>query len=232
MIETTAAPDHARTRRRSCCSPRAGALRHVALLAVACVAASGVFSSSALAAQPPVALGTASGFAALAGTTVTNAGFSTLNGDLGVSPGSALTGFPPGIVNGTTHAADPVAAQAQADLTAAYNDAAGRTAPNALPADVGGRTLAPGVYKTGATPALGVTGTLTLDGQGDPNAVFMFQVGSALTTAVSSHVNLINGALPGNVFWQIGSSATLGTSSDFAGTILALSSISINSASR
>ncbi len=197
------------------------------LLAAGCSLALG--AGDALAGQLPVSLGAAGSFAALAGSTVTSTGFTTLNGDLGVSPGSSLTGFPPGKVNGATHATDPTAARAQADLTIAYNDAAGRQPPQALPADVGGETLAPGVYKTGATPALGVTGTLTLDGQGDPNAVFVFQVGSALTTAVNSHVNLINGAQPGNVFWQIGSSATLGTSSSFAGSILALTSVSINS---
>jgi len=183
-------------------------------------------AGTASAAQLPVSLGAGDDFAVLAGSTVTNGGFSTVNGDLGVSPGTAVTGFPPGKVNGTIHAADPVAAAAQGDLTAAYNDAAGRTPPNALPADVGGQTLIPGVYNSGA--ALGLTGTLTLDGQGDPNAVFVFQVGSALTTAVSSQVNLINGAQASNVFWQIGSSATLGTSSGFAGTIMALSSISMN----
>ena len=201
-------------------------LSRVGLLAVACLVALASLASTASAAQLPVSLGAADGFAVLAGSTVTNAGFSTVNGDLGVSPGTAVTGFPPGKVNGTIHAADPVAAAAQGDLTAAYNDAAGRTPPNALPADVGGQTLIPGVYNSGA--ALGLTGTLTLDGQGDPNAVFVFQIGSALTTAVSSQVNLINGAQASNVFWQIGSSATLGTSSVFAGTIMALSSISMN----
>ena len=220
----------ATTRSQPLSSTRGGTLRRVGLLAVGCLVALALLTSDAFAGQLPVGLGAADSFAALAGTTVTNTGFSTLNGDLGVSPGpgSALTGFPPGKVNGTVHATDPVANQAQSDLTAAYNDAAGRTPPQALPADVGGRTLAPGVYKTGATPALGVTGTLTLDGQGDPNAVFIFQVGSALTTAVNSHVNLIGGAQSCNVFWQIGSSATLGTSSVFAGSILALSSISMN----
>ena len=186
-------------------------------------------AGDASAGQVPVSLGAADGFAALAGSTVTSTGPTTLNGDLGVSPGSSLTGFPPGKVNGTIHATDPTAAQAQADLTIAYNEAASRQPPQALPADVGGKTLTPGVYKTGATPALGVTGTLTLDGQGDPTAVFVIQVGSALTTAVGSHVNLIGEAQPSNVFWQVGSSATLGTSSTFAGTILAYTSISINS---
>jgi len=207
-------------------STRGGTLGRVGLLAVGCLVALALLTSDAFAGQLPVGLGAADSFAALSGTTVTNTGFSTLNGDLGVSPGSALTGFPPGKVNGTVHATDPVANQAQTDLTAAYNDAAGRTPPNALPADVGGRTLAPGVYKAGA--GLAVTGTVTLDGQGDPNAVFVFQVGSTLTTSVASSVNLIGGAQPCNVSWQIGSSATLGTSSVFAGNILALTSISIN----
>lgn len=186
-----------------------------------------LFAGDALAGQAPVPLGSAGSFAVLGGQTVTNTGPTTLGGDLGVSPGSSLTGFPPGKVNGTIHAIDPTATQAQADLTAAYNDAASRQPPQALPLDLGGRTLTPGVYKTGA--ALALTGGLTLDGQGDPGAVFVIQVGSALTTNVGSDVNLINGAQPGNVFWQIGSSATLGTSSVFAGTILAYTSISIDS---
>ncbi len=211
---------------RSLSSTRSGMVRPVALLVIGCLVALALLTSDASAGQLPVGLGAADSFAALSGTTVTNTGFSTLNGDLGVSPGSALTGFPPGKVNGTVHATDPVANQAQSDLTAAYNDAAGRTPPQALPADVGGRTLAPGVYKSGA--ALAVTGAVTLDAQGDPNAVFIFQVGSTLTTSVASSVNLIGGAQPCNVSWQIGSSATLGTSSVFAGNILALTSISMN----
>ncbi|WP_221640009.1 ice-binding family protein [Actinoallomurus bryophytorum] len=170
-------------------------------------------------------LGTAAAFAVLAGTTVTNTGPTVVTGDLGVSPGSAVTGFPPGVVIGTIHAADATAAQAQLDLTAAYNDAAGRTPTGALPAAIGGLTFTPGVYNAAA--AVGLTGTVTLDAQGDPNAVFIFQVGSALTTASGSVVNLINGARSCNVFWQIGSSATLGTGSSFAGNILALTSITV-----
>ncbi len=213
-------------RSQSLFSPGGGTRGRVGLLALSCLLALAVLASDAFAGQLPVRLGKADGFAVLAGQTVTSAGVSTLNGDLGVSPGTSLTGFPPGRVNGTVHAADPVAAQAQSDLTTAYNDAAGRTPPQALPADVGGRTLAAGVYKSGST--LGLTGGLTLDGKGDRNAVFVFQVGSALTTAVGSRVNLIGGAQPCNVFWQIGSSATLGTSSVFAGNILALTSVSMN----
>jgi len=180
----------------------------------------------AWAAQPPVGLGTATPFAVLAGTTVTNTGPSVISGDLGVSPGSAVTGFPPGVViNGTQHSADAVALQAQTDLTTAYNDAAGRTPVTVVSTDLGGQTLAPGVYQ--AASSMGLTGTVTLDGQGDPNAVFIFQMGSTLTTASNSTVSLINGAQACNVFWQVGSSATLGTATTFVGSILALTSATV-----
>lgn len=171
-------------------------------------------------------LGRASSFAVLAGSTVTNTGPSVVNGDVGVSPESATTGFPPGIVNGTIHAGDAVAQQAQTDLTTAYNDAASQPCVvNLTGLDLGGLTLTPGVYCFSSSAQL--TGTLTLDAQGDPNAVFIFQIGSTLTTASGSSVQLINGANPCNVFWQVGSSATLGTASTFQGTIIALSSITI-----
>jgi type VI secretion system secreted protein VgrG len=180
----------------------------------------------ALAGQAPVGLGTATPFAVLAGTTVTNTGPSVISGDLGLSPGSAVTGFPPGVViNGTQHVADAVALQAQTDLTTAYNDAAGRTPVTTVSADLGGQILAPGVYHAAA--AMSLTGTVTLDGQGDPDAVFIFQAGSTLITASTSTVALINGAQACNVFWQVGSSATLGTGTTFAGSILALTSISV-----
>jgi Ice-binding-like len=208
-------------------SPAPGrGVRTSGLLAVAWLVAMASLVGGALAAQAPVGLGTADSFAVLAGSTVTNTGPSTVNGDLGLSPGTAVTGFPPGTVNGTIHAADAVAGQAQTDLTTAYNDAAGRTPPASVSGDLAGLTLAPGVYKSASS--LGLSGALTLDAQGDPNAVFVFQAGSTLTTASGSHVNLINGAQSCNVFWQIGSSATLGTSSVFTGNILALTSISIN----
>jgi hypothetical protein len=181
--------------------------------------------SSAAAAQPPVGLGTAGSFAVLAGSTVTNTGPTVVNGDLGVSPGTAVTGFPPGAVNGTIHAANAVAGQAQSDTTTAYNDAAGRTPAVSVSGDLGGAVLTPGVYKSSSS--MGLTGNVTLDGQGDPRAVFIFQVGSKLTTASSSRVVLTNGADACNVFWQIGSSATLGTNSSFTGTILALTSITV-----
>jgi hypothetical protein len=196
------------------------------LLGLSCLAGLVLVVSSALAAQPPVGLGTAGSFAVLAGQTVTNTGPSTINGNLGVSPGAAVTGFPPGTVNGTIHEADAAAGQAQLDLTTAYNDAAGRTPFVSVPADLTGLTLTPGVYKNAS--AMGLTGAMTLDAQGNPNAVFIFQAGSTLITGSGSTVNLINGAQPCNVFWQVGSSATLGTTSNFVGNILALSSISLN----
>jgi len=181
-----------------------------------------VGGNRAAAAEAPVGLGTAASFAVLGGTTVTNTGPSVISGDVGLSPGTAITGFPPGIVNGTTHATDAVAAQAQIDTTTAYNDAAGRASTATVSADLAGQTLVSGVYSGGT---LGLTGTVTLDAQGDPNAVFIFQSASTLITASSSVVALINGASACNVFWQVGSSATLGTNSTFVGTILALTSI-------
>jgi hypothetical protein len=188
-----------------------------------------VFAGTAVA-QAPVGLGTADPFAVLAGSTITNTGPSVINGDLGLHPGTAVTGFPPGTVNGARHVNDAVAQQAKADLVTAYNDAAGRPFSATLPPDVGGRILTPGVYRTGSVPSLGLTGPLTLDAQGNPNAVFIFQIESTLTTATDSSVNLINGAQACNVFWQVGSSATLGTRTAFKGNILALTSISVNDA--
>ncbi|MET9945643.1 ice-binding family protein [Streptomyces sp. NPDC006341] len=167
----------------------------------------------------PVPLGTATSFAVLAGAAVTNTGPSVITGDVGVHPGTSISGFPPGLVLGTLHSADSVAQQAKTDLVAAYNNAAGQATDGALPPDAGGLTLVPGVYTASST--LGLTGTLTLDAQGDPNAVWVFQVGSGLTTASASRVLLVNGAAPCNVFWQVGSSATLGTNSTFVGTIMA-----------
>jgi hypothetical protein len=186
------------------------------------------FFSVCLNAQLPVSLGTAGSFAVLAGSTVTNTGATVVNGNLGVSPGTAVVGFGPGIViGGAIHAGDSVAAQAQTDLTAAYVDAAGRPCPGPpLPGDLGGTTILPGVYCSASS--VGITGTVTLNGNGDPNAVFIFQIGSTLTTAAgNSAVNLIGGAQASNVFWQVGSSATLGTNTSFNGTILAQASITL-----
>ena len=178
------------------------------------------------AAQLPVALNSATTFTVLAGSTVTNTGFTTVIGDVGVSPGSALTGFPPGTVSGgAIHVDDGPAVSAQADLTTAYNDAAGRMTPTIVAGDLSGQTLPPGLYKS--TSSLGIAGVLTLDGQGSANSVFIFQVASSLTTGTGSQVVLIGNANAANIFWQVGSSATLGTYSVFSGTIMAQASVSL-----
>ncbi|WP_376972131.1 ice-binding family protein [Arthrobacter sp.] len=183
------------------------------------------FSLGAAAATSPTGLGTTGSYSVLGGQTVTNTGPTSLSGDLGVSPGTATTGFPPGKVGGATHAGDEAAGQAQSDLTTAYNDAAGRAPTATVDKDLAGQTLTDGVYASSGPISL--SGTLTLDAQGDPDAVFIFQAASTLITASSSNVALVNGALACNVYWQVGSSATLGTTSTFRGTILALTSISV-----
>jgi hypothetical protein len=191
-----------------------------------CLIGLSFFPASAYATAINVDLGTADTFAVLAGSAVTNTGPSVVGGDLGVSPGSAISGFPPGTVNGTTHDADAVAGQAQNDLTTAYNFAAGESCgTNLTGQDLGGLTLTPGVYCF--TSSAQLTGTLTLNSQGNPNAVFVFQIGSSLTTASASDVVVSNGGEGDNVFWQVGSSATLGTTTAFAGNILALTSITL-----
>ncbi|HXJ72465.1 MAG TPA: ice-binding family protein, partial [Candidatus Dormibacteraeota bacterium] len=186
------------------------------------------FSTAATTAgQAPVPLGSADTFAVLAGSTVTSTGGTTVNGDLGLSPGTAVTGFPPGVVNGAIHAGDAIAAQAQLDLTSAYNDAAGRTVGAITVAgNLGGQTLTPGLYKS--TSSLEISsGDLTLDAQGDANAVFIFQIASTLTTTSGRQVILAGGAKAANIYWQVGSSATLGTTSVFKGTIMADQSITL-----
>jgi hypothetical protein len=175
---------------------------------------------------PPVALCPFLGnFSVLAGSTVTNTGSTVISGDVGVSPGTAVTGFPPGLAGGTIHSADGAAAQAQAALKAGYLDAAGRSGGTIVAGDLVGQTLTAGVYKS--TSSLAISGDVTLDAQGDPAAVFIFQISSTLTTGSGSNVVLANGANACNVFWQVGSSATLGTNSVFKGNILALTSITI-----
>jgi len=187
-------------------------------------------SCFAMAAEAPVALGSAASFAALAGTTitVTAASGTIISGDIGVSPGNTVTGFPPAIIDGTIHAGNATAAQAQADLTIAYNDAAGRaTAPVTVAGNIGGMTLNPGLYKSTSSLAIS-SGDLTLDALGDPNAVFIFQIASTLTTTSGRKVILTGGAKAANIFWQVGSSATFGTTSVFHGTIMANISITFN----
>jgi len=183
--------------------------------------------SVCLQAQSPVPLGTSGNFAVLAGSTVTNTGNTVITGNVGVSPGTAITGFPPGVITGVFHAGDAVAGTAQNDLTTAFVYAAGQPSNGTLSGDIGGQTFLPGVYTTASS--LGITGTVTLNGNGNSSAVFIFQIGSTLTTAATnSVVNLIGGAQASNVFWEVGSSATLGTSTTFNGTILAQASITVN----
>lgn len=173
----------------------------------------------------PINLGSAGSFGILAGQDVTNTGATTINADLGVSPGSTLTGAP--TVTGTIHLGDSTAAAAQNALTKAYNQAAGRAAGATIAGDLGGLTLAPGVYKS--TSSLMITSAdLTLDAGGNSNAVFIFQIASTLTVGVGRNVILSGGAQSSNITWQVGSSATLGVGSDFSGDILALTSITLN----
>jgi hypothetical protein len=200
----------------------------LAATAVGLVGTLGAVQTVAAAGPATVGLGTAAPFAVLAGTPkISNTGATIINGNLGISPAAAVTGFPPGIVHGTVHKADAIALQAQSDLTAAYTDAAGRPV-TATHGTLGGLTLAAGVYTAGGV-VLGLTGTLTLDGHNNPSSVWIFKATSALVTASSSRVRLINGASSCNVFWQVTSSATLGSGSTFVGTIMALSSITVNS---
>ncbi len=237
MSTSTQSPHHSSSNQRS---ERVRTVRHSATLrsirlsfatvlvtGVAFLTLATVGTESAMAATATVNLGTASSYAVLAGSTITNTGSSTISGDIGLSPGTSITGFPPGIqTSGTTQIADGAALAAQNDLTTAFNSASGRTATVAITNDLGGSTLVSGVYQ--ATSIMGLTGTVTLDGGGDANSVFIFQAGSTLTTASSASVVLENGAQACNVFWEVGSSATLGSSTNFVGTILAATSITLN----
>jgi len=189
------------------------------------------FTTSATACIPIVPLGTACSFGILGATpVVSSSGPSVVTGNVGIWPAISITGFPPGTITGVFHAGDAVAMTAQGDLTTAYNYAAAQPGGAVLRADIGGETLPPGVYKTtSAQPSLGITGNLTLDGGGDSTAVWIFQIVSTLTTAATnSQVILTNGANDHNVFWQVGSSATLGTTTTFAGTIMAQASVSLD----
>jgi len=176
---------------------------------------------------PPTAL--VACFAVLGGSTVTNTGATVVSGgDLGLYPGTSVTGFPPGIVTSPAaeHITDAVAHNAQSNLTTAYDYAEGLPATGVLPADMAGSTFAPGVYSNSGAVGLSA-GTVTLDAHSDPGAVFIFQIGSTLTTATNTQVALANGALASNVYWQVGTSATIGTGSAFKGTIMANASITM-----
>ena len=178
-----------------------------------------------ISAQAP-SLGSADIFAVLGASTVTNIGPSAIMGDVGVWPGTTITGLPPGTVTGTVHAGGLVAVQARADVSIAYIALEFAACTTTLTGqNLGGLTLTPGVYCFATSAQL--TGALTLDALGSSSAVFIFQIGSTLTTASGSSVNLVNGASACRVFWQIGSSATLGTTTAFAGTMVALASITM-----
>jgi hypothetical protein len=196
-------------------------IKNYFVMFVLILSASSMIQNNAFATTSPN-IGTASNFAVLGSSTVTNTGNTVITGNLGAGPGTSITGFPPGIVVGTTYHAGPVATQAQADAATAYGALTSATCTTNEPtvADIGGQTLRPGVYCFPSSAA--ITGTLTLSGSG----VYIFKIGSTLTTAAgNSHVVLTNRASASNVFWAVGSSATLGTSSVLKGTVIAYSSI-------
>lgn len=176
----------------------------------------------------PLDLGSAQTYSVL-GSTVANTGFSDLGGDLGVTPGLTISGFPPGTVTGATHAGDAASAQARLDLLAAWGDAAGRTPNDTISGDLALLTFNAGVHH--APAAVSLSTTLTLDAQGDPNAVFLFQIDGAFDTAAASSVNLINGAQASHVFWQSVGAVTLGAASSFKGTILGSAAVTVGAAS-
>jgi hypothetical protein len=188
----------------------------------------GFAGSPAFAAATAINLGAATPYAVIAGTTITNTGSTVITGNIGLSPGTSITGFPPGLVSGTTGAANATSLAAQTSAIAAYGVAAGATPFTTVAGgNIGGTTLSPGVYE--AASAMQLTGPVTLNAGGDASAVFIFQAGSTLTTASGASVVLEGGAQACNVFWQVGSSATLGSTTSFVGTILALASVTLNS---
>lgn len=197
----------------------------VSMVALAVAFTLSLTGSAAANAATAVNLGSADSFAVLAASTITNTGSSVINGNLGLSPGTSVVGFPPGVMNGVQSVANSTAVSALTDLAAAYN-AAGQTPASTVSAELGGTIKNAGVY-TSADGSFAITGTLTLDAQGDPNAVFIFKSATTLTTGGSSIVKLLNGAQACNVFWQVGSSATLGINSTFKGNILALTSATL-----
>jgi len=176
--------------------------------------------------QATVSLGGAGNFAVLAGSAITSTGATNITGDLGMCPGTSCGGFPPGILTGTQQINTVLSTQGKLDLTAAYNDAAGRTSKDivTLSGNIGGLTLTPGLYKTTSTLAIS-SGDLTFDAKGNSNAVFIIQVASSLTVTSGRKVILKGSASASHIFWQVGSSATFGTTSAFKGTIMAMQSI-------
>ncbi|MDR8414579.1 DUF4082 domain-containing protein [Nonomuraea sp. 3-1Str] len=178
-------------------------------------------------AAPPIVLGNAASYGVMAGAAVINSNNTAIDGNLGVSPSGSVTGFPPGTVSGTVHAGDAAAAAAKSDALAAYNDAAGRTPTASVAAQLGGTTKGPGVYTPSSGTAFQISGTLTLDAQTDPNAIFVFQA-STLTTATVSNINLVRGAQADNVFFQLSGSATLGVNSTFQGNVLASNTATVS----
>jgi hypothetical protein len=176
-----------------------------------------------------VPLATASDFAVLAGSAITSTGATSITGDLGLSPGSSIGGFPPGVLIGTKYINVPAVNQAKVDLTTAYNDALGRISTDivTLSGNIGGLTLTPGLYKSTSSLAVS-SGDLTFDAKGISNAVFIIKIASSLTTTSGRKVILTGGALASNIFWQVGSSATFGTTSVFKGTVLVMQSITFN----
>lgn len=178
---------------------------------------------------PAVALGGSAEFAVLAGSSITNTGATSVTGDLGLSPGTSIGGFPPGVYTGTVRINDNLATQAKLDLVTAYNDVAGRVSTQivTLSGNIGGLTLTPGLYKSTSSLAIS-SGDLTFDAKGNANAVFIIQIASAFTTTSGRQVILSGGALASNIYWQVGSSATFGTTSVMKGTILAMQSITFN----
>jgi hypothetical protein len=180
-------------------------------------------------AQGTISLAGSAELAVLAGSAITSTGATNVTGNVGLSPGSSVGGFPPGILNGVQHINDAVSNQAKLDLTAAYNDAAGRTSTDivTLSGNIGGLTLTPGLYKS--TSSLSISsGDLTFDAKGDAGAIFIMQIATTLTTTSGRKVILSGGALASNIFWQVGSSATFGTTSVFKGTVMAMQSITFN----